>query len=79
MYVCMLCMLCMYECMYVMYVCMYVYLHSKTLPTELVEYLFSFPFTNYTIGAMSSSPFVFVNRKMDKSSVSSHRNKRFKF
>ena len=85
----------MYVCMYVciqcntilltefgyvyMYVCTYVSLQSETLPTELHTLYFLFPFTNYTIGAMRSSPFVFVNRKMEGIKQALIEIKRVKF
>ena len=54
--------LCMYVCMYVCNPKLY------QLPTELSKlktFLFSLSIINYSIGAMRSSPFVLVNRKLE--------------
>ena len=72
-YVCTYVCVCVYVCMYVcMYVCNLI-LFQMSFVTFIIFYL-PFPFTNYTIGEMRSSPFVFVYRKRQAKLWSSYRN-----
>ena len=62
-YVCMYVCVCMYVYVYVMYV---MYVTYACYVCMLRMYVCSPKLTNYTIGAMRSSSFVFVNRKMER-------------
>ena len=58
--------ICIYVCIYVCtYVCSCIFA-IKSSPNWASLRKLNFPFTNYTIGAMRSSPFVFVYRKMER-------------